>query len=332
MLEKKLNELRSLLKNSSEKNEKKCFDENIKTVKEYLKKNAFTAGSLCLFVCKKVDFFQAVILPSPVKDIIRIDSAPYIRPLAEFYDDYENVAVVVADNKKVRIFLVASSITGTEEVIKGHIKNHVKVGGWSQKRYERRRDNQLSEYAREIIDALIKLDRDEKYGHILLVGSKEILNTVYHNMTKEFQNKTIEKNLDLSKGESSVNHDLMILLSDEKHHAAQNYWEHIRTEYLRGGLAVVGLDAVLQAAKDGRVDKVLIDRTLYPLVEQCQNCNSPNTGDTKTCLICGSILPFKASVINELLRMLLQSGAEYHFAVSIQELKDVGGIAALLRY
>ena len=68
--------------------------------------------------------------------------------------------------------------------------------------------------------------------------------------------------MDLSKGEGAVNHDIMVLLSDEEHRVKQDYWERIRTEYIRGGLAVVGLDDVLQAARDGRIDKVLIDHAL----------------------------------------------------------------------
>jgi peptide chain release factor subunit 1 len=332
-LEKKLNKLSRVLKSDKDrKNEREYFDENVKTVEEYLKKYPFKTGSLCIFTCQAIGFFQAILLTAPVNDFVRIDSYPYIRPLAELYDDYETVAVVVADNEKVRIFLVSSSVNGTEEVIKGNIKNHVKVGGWSQKRYERRRDNQLLQYAREIAEVLIKLDREVKYGHVLLVGSKEILNIVHENMPKELQNRVIEKNLDLSKGAGFVNNDIMALLADEELRSQQDYWECIRAEYLRGGLAVVGLDDVLQATKAERIDKMIVDRAFHPQVERCQSCNSLNVGAAETCGVCGSKLLFKVSVINEILEMLIQSGAEYHFADSIPELGKVGGIAALLRY
>ncbi len=332
-LDQKLSKLRRVLKsNKASKDEREYFDENVKTVEEYLKKYPLKTGSLCIFTCQAINFFQAICLPEPVNDVVRIDSYPYIRPLAELYDDYENVAVVVADNEKVRIYMVSSSATGTEEVIKGDIKNHVKVGGWSQKRYERRRDKQLLQYAREIAGTLIKLDREEKYGHILLVGSKEILHIVEENMPKELQNKIIEKNLDLSKGKGSVNNEIMALLSDEEHRSQQNYWEYIRAEYLRGGLAAMGLDDVLHCTKAGRVDKMIIDRTFHPLVERCQSCYSLNVGEVETCTVCGSKLLFKVSVVNEILEMLIQSGAEYHFADSLPELREVGGIAALLRY
>ena len=94
----------------------------------------------------------------------------------------------------------------------------------------------------------------------------------------------------------------------------------------------MGLDDVLQAAKEGRVDKVLIDRALQPLVERCQNSSSLDADETETCTVCGSPLLFKVSVVNGLLGMLIQSGSEFHFAVSIPELGEVGGIAAFLRY
>ena len=217
-LKKKLSKLRRVLKSDeASKDEREYFDENVKTVEDYLQKSPLKSGSLCIFTCQAIDFFQTILLPRPVNDTVGIDAYPYIRPLAELYDDYENVAVVVADNEKVRIFLVSTSVTGSEEVIKGNIKNHVKVGGWSQKRYERRRDKQLLQHAREIVDTLLKLESEEKFGHILLVGSKEILHITHENMPKELQIKIIKKNLDLSKGEGSVNKDIMSLLADEEH-------------------------------------------------------------------------------------------------------------------
>ena len=330
LLERKLDKLGSLIKNCSNKEEQENFDKNKRDVEEYLKKNPLKKGGLCIFTCKEINYFQAISLPSSNKDIIKIDDCPYIRPLAEFYDDYETVAVVVADNQKARIFLVSSSIFGDENIIKGNIKNHVKVGGWSQKRYERRRDKQLLEYSKGIIEDLMIIEKEEKFGHILLVGSKEILHNIYENMPKEFQNKIIEKNLDLSKGEGYVNHEIMRLLEEEEESIEKNYWERIRDEYLRGGLAVIGIDDVLKAAAEGRVDKVIIDQGLYPLVEQCQGDNRSEIDEKETCTVCG--LTFQISVINELLRLLIGSGSEYHFADSIPEFIELGGIAALLRY
>ena len=331
--EKKLEKIYSVVKSCEDADERTYFNENKKTVETYLKHNPLTDGSMALFVCKQIDYFQAVPIPEYTEDIIHIGEYAYIRPLAELSDEYEDVAVVVADNDKVRIFLVSSfNSESEEEVIKGHIKNHVKVGGWSQQRYERRRDNQLSEYAHEIRDALLRIYQDNKFGHILLVGAREILHIVHKNMPKEFQDKILEKNLDLSKGEEFVQQDIMELLEVEEQQTEQTYWEHIRTEYLRGGLAVTGFDDVFQAAKEGRVDKVLIDHTLRPMVERCQEIDDQDTEAIETCMVCDTPLLFKVSEVNALLRMLIQYGSEFHFGTSVSELGEVGGIAASLRY
>ncbi len=162
-LEKRLHRVRNMLKGGGiEKDEREYFDENVNAVMRYLGQNPLESGSLCIFSCRALDFLKVIPLTAPVKDLIWINSSPYIRPLAELQDEYENVAVVVADNKKARIFLVSSAVAGSEEVVKGNVKNHVKKGGWSQQRYERRRDKQLHLYADEIIGAILKLDREEE--------------------------------------------------------------------------------------------------------------------------------------------------------------------------
>ena len=72
-------------------------------------------------------------------------------------DEYETVAVVIADNRRARVYLVAADVSdGSDDeiTISGNVKNHVKKGGWSQKRYQRRRDKELKVYAGGIVDAL----------------------------------------------------------------------------------------------------------------------------------------------------------------------------------
>ena len=163
-LEKRLHKIGNMLKGGGiEKDEREHFDENVKAVMSYLEQHPLGSGSLCVFSCWALDFFKVIPLTATVKDLVWIGSSPYIRPLAELQDEYENIAVVVADNKKARIFLVSSAVAGSEEVIRGNVKNHVKKGGWSQQRYERRRDKQLHLYANEIVEAISKLEREEKF-------------------------------------------------------------------------------------------------------------------------------------------------------------------------
>ena len=328
----KLRKARRVLTSSTEKDEREHFDQNVKAVQRYLEQNPPESGSLCLFSCWVLNVFQVVPLGPAVKDLIWIDSSPYIRPLAELQEEYENVAVIVADNKKARIFLVSSDVADSEEVVHGNIKNHVKKGGWSQQRYERRRDKELLLYAREIVDALARLDREETFKRIILVGSKETSRVVYDNLPQALQRKASKKALDLGRGSDAINQDIMDLFWEQERQTELDLWDRIRDQYLRGGLGVVGLDQVLSAAKTGRIEEMIVNRSFVPEGRRCRDCPNFEIGVVQVCSGCGSRSLFKIGVVNELVEMLHLTGAEVDFAEPIETLREAGEIAALLRY
>ena len=332
-LDKTFQRLRRALKGGgAAKDEREHFDQNVKAVRSHLERHPLESGSMCLFSCWALDLLEAVPLTAPVDDLVWIDSSPYIRPLAELRDEYENVAVVVADNKKARIFLVSSAVAGDQEVVTGNVKNHVKKGGWSQQRYERRRDKQLLLYAREIVDALADLAKQEPFRRIVLVGGKEILRIVRNELPQSLRPMAIDKALDLGKPDEAVNTEIMDLFFEQERQSERDLWEKIRTEYLRGGLGAAGVDEVLAAARAGRAESVIVDRTFKPGGTRCRDCDGLDAGEAETCSACGSESLFRVDVVNEIVEMLKLTGAEVDFADPIHTLTEAGRIGALLRY
>ena len=332
-LEKNFEKIRRVLKSDdTEKDEREHFEENVKVVRKYLKKNPLKTGSLCIFSCWGLDFFQAYELTVPVKDLLWFDSSPYIRPLAELKEEYENVAVVIADNKKARIFLISSAIADHESTVEGNVKNHVRKGGWSQQRYERRRDKQLLLYSREICDALKKLEKVEAFRRIILVGGKEILHILYDNLPKNLQEKVGQKTIDLHKGEEIINNEIMELFFEQERQSEQDLWNKIRSEYLRDGLGIVGITNVLHAAKSGQVEDVIVNRDYQTPGKRCRVCENLEVGNVNVCSKCGSDSLFTVDCVNEIVELAKQSGASVDFCDTIESLKEAGEIAAFLRY
>lgn len=323
---------KSLSTDNAEKDERKHLSENWNMVKKYLKKNPNTNGSLCIFACWLLDFFKAIPLAVKVSDLVWLDSSPYVRPLAELQDEYENVAVVFADNKAARIFMVSSAIAGDEDVVRGNVKNHVRKGGWSQQRYERRRDKQLLHYARDIVDKLKAIDHEEKISHILLVGGKEILHKVYDNLPQFFQKKTAIKKSDFSKGSASVNEDMWDLFSDLERKSESDLWEKIRSEYLKSGLGAVGIESVLSAVKDGKIEKMIVCRDFKPSGYRCRDCDAFFIESRKNCGSCQSSSLYEVDAVNELVELVVQQNGETDFVDPINTLVESGSIGALLRY
>jgi peptide chain release factor subunit 1 len=359
-LEKRIRNARSLLKDN--KDELEYFDENIRMVREYLEKNPLESGGLVVFACWVLDFFRAWPLnvegargksghagptltkvitsaepdsgtPGAGADLIIVDSSPYIRPLAELQDEYENFAVVVADNKVARIFMVTSAARDSEEKIYGDIKNHVKKGGWSQQRYERRRDKQLLLYAKDIAQKLGELEQTEHFRRVLLVGSRETIGEIRKVLPDQVARKLVgERAVDLRKRTRFVNQNIFEMFFEEERRSEQQSWEQIKAEYLRKGLAAVGAGEVLEAVKRGRVEKAVITRNAQIAGVRCRECENLVMDKPEACPNCSSKSLFEVDMVNEIVELLTLTGAKADFVDPIPGLSEVGDIAALLRY
>ncbi|MCD4655174.1 hypothetical protein K8T06_14730 [bacterium] len=324
--------LKAMTHDDTEKDERKHFIENMNVVRDYLEKHPIKKGSTCIYVCWLLDFFEVIPLTVKINDLVWIDSSPYVRPLAELQDEYENVAVVIADNKKARIFMVSSAVAGDEDVVHGNVKNHVRKGGWSQQRYERRRDKQLLTYSREITEKLQSLKTEENYSHILLVGGKEILREIYNNLSPALQKITAQKRSDLGKGSDSINKDIKELVSVFERESEIDLWEKIRREFLRNGLGVVGLKDVFAAVKEGKIEKMIVCRDFKPMGRRCRECSTFCIDPVKICPECSSESLFEVDAVNELVELVEQHAGKTDFSDPIETLVASGNIGALLRY
>lgn len=309
------------------------FRENLKRVKAYVLNYPVLQGSLCLFSCWILDFFRAFPLHAPVEDLARIGPSPYIRPIAEHRRDYESVAVIVADNSRARIFLFAAPAAEAEEIIKGHIKNHVKVGGWSQQRYERRRDKALEHYGQEIVEALVGMAGQGRIDRVLLVGSKETMAAVEARLPRPLADKLAgEKPLDISRGEAYIHREIYELYLEQEREAEIDLWQTIKNRIFRCELAAAGPAEVLETAEAGRVEKAIINRGARIPGTRCPDSNRVFAGCFESCPDCSSLSVFPVDLVNVITEKLTLTGAEAEFVDPIPELQAAGDVAALLRY
>jgi peptide chain release factor subunit 1 len=327
----RIDTIRALL--SDDPAETEHFEENLKLVEKWLSEHVWETDGVCLFVCWALDYVQAYPLTVAVPDLLWMDSSPYIRPLAELQDEYENFVVVAADNTASRIFFVTSARADQDARIKGDIKNNVKKGGWSQKRYERRRINDLVHYSKEIVDILTEMDQKEKFDRIFLVGSQETLVQVESALTPPLAAKLAgTKNVDFSAGDDQIFDSAFDLFFVAEREAEAKLWDKIKNEYCKGGLAVTGPEEVLKAAAVGRVEKIAVTRDAKLAGTRCRDCENLSAGELKKCKVCGSADVFPVDLVNELVELLALSSAEADFVDPIQGLSEAGEVAALLRY
>jgi peptide chain release factor subunit 1 len=291
-------------------------------------------GPLALFASWAADVVLGYPLPVSAGDLLWVDAAPYIRPLAELQDEYKAYAVVFADNRSAEVYLaVATDLFDAGGRIRGDVKNHVKKGGWSQKRYQRRRANELLHYAKEVAGRLEQLVGESGARRIVLVGSREACLAIREALPEHLAPGVVEAIAeDLAKETQELMAQAVEATLEREREDEQELWGQVREEAFKDGLAALGPREVLAAAKEGRVDVALVERDLELEGMRCRDCELLALARPQQCPQCGSTSVFAVDLVEGIVEQLALTGARADFVPALPGLAEHGGVAALLRW
>lgn len=289
----------------------------------------------CVFAISShvLDVCQLYPISMSVSDRMVYGPAPFIRPLAELQDEYETFLIVTCDNDRTRIFAVTNETAEAEAAIKGGVKNHVRKGGWSQQRYERRRDEQLGHYGDEVAEKLESLIQDLSVHRIVLAGSEETMRAIEEQMSDRFREMIVGREaFDLNRSEDEL---IEIAYDDyfaQERREEKDLWKAIRDQALSGGRGCFGPTETLQAAIIGQVDTAIATRDFKGQATQCRSCDSVSAELHDACPNCRSNDVFGVDYVDALSRHIELTSATLNFVDEIESLSKVGHVAALLRY
>lgn len=332
-LDSRRDHIRSFLKDVPE--ELEHFEQNLELVQGWLAEHGEERQEegVAVFACWALDKVYGLPLTVTVPNVLWVGSSPYLKPLAELQDEYENFVVVAADAHGARIDLVTGARVEEEKRVTGDVKNRVKKGGWSQKRYARRRQNELHHYAKEVAERLQEMAEKTELDRIVLLGAKETLREIEEVLPEALLAKVIgERAADLNGEHEALMAEAFEVFFEEERRSEERLWERIKQEYLGGSLAAVGATAVLKAAAVGQVEAMVVTRDAKIRGTRCRECDNVVHGTPKTCQICGASSVFEVDLVDEMVRLVALTSGETDFVDPIEGLSEMGNVAALLRY
>ena len=269
---------------SDEPDELEHFERSMALLREWLEANPLNAEGLAVFSCWALNFVTGVPLSIEVPALLRIDAAPFIRPLAELRDEYENFVIVAADARATRVFLVTAGLAEKWDQVRGDVKNKVKKGGWSQKRYARRRDNQMMVYAKEVVEVLEECARSASYQRIVLLGADDMIREIEEELPPQLAELVVAREpYDLHGSDGDLIEEAFSLSSEGEKESEERLWNQIRNEVLSHGLGAAGPDEVLKAAAAGRMEVAIVLRDANLAATDCRECGNVHAGTPETC-------------------------------------------------
>jgi peptide chain release factor subunit 1 len=237
-------------------------------------------------------------------------------------EQYAPYLVVLADTHAARIFVFALNTVQREERIEGTKTKRHKMGGWSQKRYQRHIENFHAQHAKEVVDHVARIVRDERIDRIVLSCDEVILPLLREQMPKDVAERVVDvMHIEMLAPGREVLEATIEALREKDDESDRERVEALMNAYRSNGLGVVGVEPTRKAFELGQVDELVIT-------------SRPETiGGMKHAA--GERLPERSAeerTADELIANARNTSAKIRFIEDSSLLASVGGVGAFLRF
>ena len=287
-----------------------------------------------IFSSLSTDLLEQYRIPVTIERKLVLDTSPYLLPLAILRDDILPYGVVMVDSRSSKLVLVRSGTCESIDSSSIDLMNKHKMGGMSQRRFQRLREGAIGHFLKGVIDDMESFASHDGLRGIIIAGPGEAKKQLFDMLPPHLKDMVIsvmDWDMDMPCGE-------IIESGDEISKAHEIEWgkelvDELRSDILRGDSAAFGPADVRRALEKGKVrDLLILKGTNVPgwLCESCQNLRKGKSPPSK-CPRCGSPLT-QVDFVEELYELSQRTGAHIDFIDSSPFMESIGGIGAILRY
>ncbi|MDP7032916.1 MAG: Vms1/Ankzf1 family peptidyl-tRNA hydrolase [Planctomycetota bacterium] len=312
------------------------FRRSLEQIEEFVENGlSKETRGLAIFCSAERSFFRAFQLSVRLPNRFIVDETPHIAPLAQLVENHQHHLVVLLDSHHARILGIYFWRVIEEKRLEEEIPGKVKVGGWSQPRFQRHRRDQVQHFLKEVADQLEKSFRKDSPDNIILLGQGRIMAEFRKLLPRFLDDKVlIVDSMDITTSSQDVVRRLRPLLEEEKarsHQEVQSQLLHrVREDYL----AVGGVGETLGALQEGRVDALILASQSGHMGVRCRGCGFLfEKGDQGDCLFCKEELE-DVDLTERMVEMAEKGRSAVEFIQNPEPrfLEAMDGVGAFLKY
>src|SRR3954462_8915535 len=334
-----VDELRRLARDSDglAHDAKVALREDVDRVEDYL--SSFSpkgAHGVVVYACGPADLFEVIRLPRPIETRAVIDDSPLIEPLAELIGAGSWFTVLV-NRQTGRMFLGDRERLDEIDVVTDDVHRQHKQGGLSQARYQRSVDEDVQDHLRNVADAAFVHFKRAPFDHLLLGGPSEALADFEPKLHAYLQQR-IAGRIDVDVENTSAEDVLAAAaprIGEFEHARERSALDRLREGVAKGGRAVGGLEQVLEALNERRVECLLLASDFDAPGCTCPQCGWVGPLDGGSCPADGTEVDCRDSVVESAIERALVQKAEVLVVRDedhMRELQSFGDVGAVLRF
>jgi peptide subunit release factor 1 (eRF1) len=312
--------------------ERECFERDAGRIELYLREELEpSANGLAIFACAGANnYFEAIQLNVPIQaNELHVADSPHLYPLARLIDQHPSYVALVADTDAARLFVFDLGRKERGKQLDNTGRSLAPDGVRSQLRYQRRVEKYNLLHAKEVVEMLGRVVREEAAEHIIIAGDEVIIPLLREQFPGWLADKVIDiLRLDIRTPEHEI---LRATMNSLRESNIQTDAERVRDLLDQSGAgvrAVTGLEKTMGALVRGQVNELLISASLDDIAT-CEDQTATLSADAS---VNGDGRASRAEIANALISLAVSTRAAITFIEDGKLLGSAGGVGAFLRY
>jgi peptide subunit release factor 1 (eRF1) len=307
----------------------------VKRVEDYVRggfDRSHTRG-LALFSCTADDLWEPLHLPVPVRNQLVVNQHPQVRQLEAVIERAERFAVLLAVRQRARLFVfqLGQLVDWSERF--DRLPRHEDDGGDMVK--DQVRDHVDSATRRHLLrtaEAAFELFHESGFDHLLLGAPADIAGPLERTLHPYLRDRIAARlAVPVSAREDDVREAAVAAEEDVVRRREAADVDRLRSAAGMGDGAVVGLDEVLKALVERRINTLLVSDGFEAPGWRCSSCGFLATRGP-SCPVCSTRMEQASDVVEEAVQEALNQSVHLEVCRENADLDVLGCIGALLRF
>jgi hypothetical protein len=307
-------------------------------------------NGVALFACESLNLWRPHFFRRSFRNALELDAIPHVGQLVRLAEDHERAIVVAPFQGGADIYHVTLGELDIEANLRGWVprsgekSDNAGTAGNAGRHYEREKKNERHEEAfvqKNLRATAAEVTRlcDEANGcNVVLVGTSEGLAAFERELPERVRENVIARLPRPREWESGdgirrtgVVDGVAAALAEHEKARELQVIDGLVGQALRGGLAVLGIEDVVQALNQGRVHKLVMEADLARTGWRCDNCDALGITTNETCPYCNGSLRSVPNLGEALIARTLGEQGEVEIVAHGNKLHSYRGVGAFLR-
>ena len=310
---------------------------DLKRVETHLKKGldrGRTRG-VAIFACDKAGLWEVIELPVPVRDQVVVNAVPHVSQLEAVVERSERFGILLADKQRARMFVFElDELVDQSELFEELPRHDDDAGNRDRLHGKDHVEAAAHAHLKHAAQVAFETYQREPFEHLIIAAPDEIANELERDLHRYLKERLVGRcPLPVTASESAIRDAIVDIEERVERDREAQVVERLREAVAMGNGGVAGLEGVLNALDERRVDRLLVSDGYEAPGWRCRECGhiGAKSPSNHACPTCGKEMARVEDVVGEAVDEALNQGCRVDVCVNA-DLDVHGRIGALLRF